>query len=164
MAVPPSSAGTSTDSHDPAGFRIAHSLLHQLIIVSTGSVLRRGVRDFLGLFISANCNSSFAQVLQRPLDAKPTKWLTFRPSLTWPFPCSECEVDINAEARVTGPWVGSGLLRENGVLGNVGRSLWARGSGGEAAIEHVGGQGTGLRAGPVVASVVDRGGDPVATQ
>jgi hypothetical protein len=42
VAVPPSSARTTADSHDPARFGIAHSLFHQLIIVSTCSVLWRG--------------------------------------------------------------------------------------------------------------------------
>jgi hypothetical protein len=82
VAVPPSGARTTADSHDPAGFGIAHSLFHQLIIMSTCSVLRRRSPGLPPPFHFCQLQLLIPQVLQRPLDAKPAKWLTFRPSLT----------------------------------------------------------------------------------
>jgi hypothetical protein len=80
--VPPTSARTTADPHDSARFRIAHSLFHQLIIVSSCSVLWRGAPGLSWSFHLSQLQLLNSQVLQRPLDAKPTKWLTFRPALT----------------------------------------------------------------------------------
>ena len=72
VAVPPASARTTADSYDPARFGIAHSLFHQLIIVSTGSVLSRGTPGLSWSFHVCQLQLLKAQVLQRPLDAKPS--------------------------------------------------------------------------------------------
>lgn len=82
VAVPPASAGTTADSDDSAGLRVAHSLFHQLIIVSPCSVLWRSAPGLSWSFHLCQLQLLKAQVLQRPLDAKPAKWLSFRPSLT----------------------------------------------------------------------------------
>jgi len=82
VAVPPASARTTADPHDPARFGIAHSLFHQLIIVSPRSVLWRGAPGLSWSFHLTQLQLLKAQVLQRRLDAKPSQWLTFRPSPT----------------------------------------------------------------------------------
>jgi hypothetical protein len=70
VAVPPAGAGTTTDTHYPAGFGIAHSLFHQLIIVSTGSVLRRGAPGLPRSFHLCQLQLLITQALHRTLDTK----------------------------------------------------------------------------------------------
>lgn len=82
VAVPPSVAGTTADTHDPARFGIAHSLFHQLIIVRPCSVLQRGAPGLPRPFRIYQFQLPITQVLQRLPDAKPTKRLNFRPALS----------------------------------------------------------------------------------
>ena len=63
----PSGARTTADSHDPAGFGIAHALFHQLIIMSTCSVLGRRSPGLPPPFHLCQLQLLKAQVLQRPL-------------------------------------------------------------------------------------------------
>lgn len=76
VAVAPSSARTTADSHDLACFGIAHSLFHQLIIVSPCSVLSRGAPGLPWSFHLSQLQLLKAQVLQRPLDAKRSQWVS----------------------------------------------------------------------------------------
>jgi hypothetical protein len=82
VAVPPAISRTTADPHDPAGFRIAHSLFHPLIIMSKGSILRRGAPGLPWSFPLCQLQLPITQVLQRSVDAKPSQWLSFRPSPT----------------------------------------------------------------------------------
>ena len=75
VAVPPASA--TADSYDSAGLSIAPSLFYQLIIVSPCSVLWRGAPGLPWSFHVCQLQLRKAQVLQRPLDAKPSQWLSF---------------------------------------------------------------------------------------
>lgn len=43
------------------------------IVFRSVSERNLAARDFFGLFVSTNYNFQFAQVLQRPLDAKPSQ-------------------------------------------------------------------------------------------
>jgi hypothetical protein len=70
-----------SDSHDPAGFRAALVLFHQMIIVSPGSVLRRVTRAPPRSLNLCRLQGLITQASQRALDVEPTKWLTFRPAL-----------------------------------------------------------------------------------
>lgn len=82
VAVPPPRYRGSADPDNLASFRIAHSLFHQLIIVSRRSVLRRRSPNPPSPFHHSHSATPRSQVLQRALDAKPSERLTFRPSLT----------------------------------------------------------------------------------
>lgn len=75
------SFGTIGDGYDNAMMESFWSSM-QIELVSPSGVLWRGAPGLPCSLHLCQLQLLKAQVLQRPLDAKPAKWLNFRPSLT----------------------------------------------------------------------------------